>query len=264
MSIYVHKNNQQLGPFEESKVLEMLNAGELSAQDMAIRQGDKEWRKLGDYYPNVGAPPATPEPTPTPASTPTPEPTPAPATDAAAQPAPRKSKKGLLLGCGAFLLVALLIAAVLGFFAYRNLYPEDSTENLPNSVKDMKLGTRYPPKGDVWGKKTEFVGLYSNSTTSETVLYMMTVYADEATAKEEFRKELAESCKTGETPMYFSFIDKNGKEVSQGATCAVPLYVQKDNKLAAIGGSGADADTFIEFAENLPFNAGTTMKKKDK
>jgi hypothetical protein len=255
MSIYVQKNDQQLGPFEESKVLEMLKTGELAAQDMAIRQGDKEWRKLGDYYPNVGAPTPTPTPPPAPAPT-TPDDT-APA-------APKKSKKGLLLGCGAFILVALLVGAVLGFFAYRNLYPEDSTESLPNSVKDMKLGTRYPPKGDIWGKKTEFVGLYSNSSTSESVLYLMTVYADETTAKEEFRKELADSCKTGETPMYFSFNDKNGKEVSQGATCAVPLYIQKDNKLAAIGGSGADADTFIEFAENLPFNAGTTMKKKDK
>lgn len=254
MSIYVHKDNQQLGPLEESKVLGMLRSGELSAQDMAIRQGETEWRKLGDYYPNV----SSPSPTPTPAA----ETQPAPV--ASDQPAPKKSKKGLLLGCGAFLVIALLIAAVLGFLAYRNLNPADSTEDLPNSVGNMKLDTRYPPKGDVWGNKTEFVGIYSNTSKTESVLYMMTVYADEATAKDEFRKELADSCKTGETPMYFSFRDKNGIEVSQGATCAVPLYVQKGNKLAAIGGSGADVDTFIEFAENLPFNAGTTMKKKDK
>lgn len=254
MSIYVHKNNQQLGPLEESKVLEMLKTGELSTQDMAIRQGETEWRKLGDYYPNVGSQ--------APAAEPAAQAQPAPVAET--QPAPKKSKKGLLLGCGALLVIALLIAAILGFLAYRNLYPEDSMEDLPSSVQDMKLDTRYPPKGDVWGKKTTFVGLYSNSSKTESVLYMMTVYADETTAKDEFRKELAESCKTGETPMYFSFVDKNGVDVSQGATCAVPLYVQKGNKLAAIGGSGADVDTFVEFAENLPFNTGTTMKKKDK
>ncbi len=253
MSIFVHKNDQQLGPFEEAKALEMLKTGEFTSQDMAIRQGETEWRKLGDYFPNASSQTQAAEP-PAPA-----QPTPA----AETEPAPKKSKKGLLLGCAAVFVVAILIAAVLGFFAYRNLSPADSTEDLPNSVGDMKLDTRYPPKGDVWGTKTEFVGLYKDSLTGESVLYLMTVYADEATAKDEFRKELADSCKSGETPMYFSF-NKNGVEVSQGATCAVPLYVQKGNKLAAIGGSGANVDTFIEFAENLPFNKGTTMKKKDK
>jgi len=225
----------------------MLKTGELSAQDSAIRQGESEWRRLGDYYPNAGnvAPAAV-----------------AASAVAAVQPAPKKSKKGLLLGCGGFFLVVLLAAGVLGFFAFRNLKPPDSQEDLPASVKDLKLGERYPPKGDVWGTKAEYVGLYSNPSKTETVLYLMTVFQDEATAKEEFRRELLESCKTGEKPMYFSFVDKSGKEVSQGATCAVPLYIQKDNKLAAIGGSGADADTFIEFAENLPFNQGATMIKK--
>jgi hypothetical protein len=260
MSIYIHKNNQQLGPFEESKVLEMLRNGEVSPNDMAIRQGETEWRKLGDYYPDAGS--TAPAPAPVAAAQPAPNAPDQAAPVAAAQPAQKKSKKGLLLGCAAFFVIALLIAAVLGFLAYRNLNPADSTEDLPNSVSDMKLDTRYPPKGDVWGTKTEYVGIYSNSSKTDSVLYMMTVYADETTAKDEFRKELADSCKTGETPMYFSFVDKNGVDVSQGATCAVPLYVQKGNKLAAIGGSGADVDTFIEFAENLPFNKGTTMKKK--
>ncbi len=243
MSIYINKNNQQLGPFEEAKVLEMLKTGELSSSDLAIRQGEKDWRKLGEYYPNAGNI--------------------APVNVSARQEAaPKKSRKGLLLGCGGFFLIVFLITGVLGFLAFRNLKPEDSTENLPNSVKDLKLGERYPPKGDIWGTKSEYVGIYSNESKTESVLYMMTVYADETTAKDEFRKELVDSCKSGETPMYFSFIDKNKVEVSQGATCAVPLYVQKGNKLAAIGGSGASADTFIEFAENLPFNAGTTMEKK--
>jgi hypothetical protein len=40
------------------------------------------------------------------------------------------------------------------------------------------------------------------------------------------------------------FIDKSGSQVSEGATCAIPLYVQKGNRLAAIGGSGAGVDTF--------------------
>lgn len=251
MSIYIFKNNQQAGPFEEAKVLEMLKNGQLSPNDMGVRQGDKDWQKLSSLFPSVANVSTIAAPV-------------AAASAAAVkQSAPKKSRKGLLLGCGGFALLGLLITAVLGFLAYRNLRPADSLEDLPNTVKDMKLGTRYPPKGDIWGSQTEFVGLYSDSTKNQTVLYLMTVYKDEQTAKDALRSELVKSCKTGETPMYFSFMDKNGKETSQGATCAIPLYVQKDNKLAAIGGSGATVDTFITFAENLPFNVGTTMKKKE-
>lgn len=240
MQIYVSKNNRQTGPFEEAKVLEMLGRGELSPNDLAIRQGDKEWRKLVDYYPNAGqiAPPNV------------------------AVVKPEKNRNKLFIGCGGFLLIALLIGGVLGLLAYRNLYPADSTEDLPDKVKDMKLADRYPPKGNVWGTETNFVGIYGDETKTKTVLYMVTVYADETTAKDALRAELVKTCKTGETPMYFTF-NKGGAETSQGATCAVPLYIQKGNRLAAIGGSGASADTFIEFAENLPFNTGATMTKKN-
>jgi hypothetical protein len=261
MSIYISKNNQQSGPFDDAKVLEMLAGGQVSPDDFAIRQGGTQWQKLGEMFPNAGrrqqnAPPPSfgqtanqPQAAPQPTSQ-----------AAAAQAAPKKSRKGLLLGCLGVLLLGGLVLAVLGFLGYRNMNPPESKENLPDKVKDFTLDTRYPPRGDVWGKETHYVGLYKKGT--ESVLYMMTVYKDETAAKDAFRSELAQSCKSGETPMYFSFM-KDGTEMSQGATCAIPLYVQKDNKLVALGGSGAGADTFIEFAENLPFNNGAEMKKKD-
>ena len=34
---------------------------------------------------------------------------------------------------------------------------------------------------------------------------MMTVYSDETAAKDALIKDLSKSCKSGETPMYFSF-----------------------------------------------------------
>lgn len=46
MQIYVSRNNQQLGPFEEAKVLAMLGSGDLSATDLAIRQGEQAWQPL--------------------------------------------------------------------------------------------------------------------------------------------------------------------------------------------------------------------------
>jgi hypothetical protein len=265
MSIYISKNNQQTGPFDESKVLEMLDNGQLSPDDFAVRQGGSQWQKLGEMFPNAGRqPPQTPPPFGQPVNQPSPVGNQPQAAQAANQPAvapakPKKSRKGLLFGCLGILLFSGLVLAVLGFLGYRNMYPAESKENLPDKVKDFTLDTRYPPKGNIWGSETNYVGLYKKGT--ESVLYMMTVYGSESAAKDAFRSDLVKSCKTGESPMYFSFM-KNGAEVSQGATCAAPLYVQKDNKLVAIGGSGGGADTFIEFAENLPFNDGAEMKKK--
>lgn len=257
MSIYITKNNQQTGPFDESKVLEMLNSGQLSPDDFAIRQGANQWQKLGELFPNAGRQAGTQPPFAQAVSQPQ-----AVNQPAAAPAAPKKSRKGLLFGCLGILLFGGLVLAVLGFFAYRNMNPADSTENLPDNVKNFKLDTRYPPKGDIWGSETRYVGLYKNSTTSESVLYLMTVYKNETDAKDAMRSELVSSCKSGETPMYFSFM-KNSAEVSQGATCAVPLYVQKDNKLVALGGSGGSAETFIQFAEDMPLNDGALMKKKE-
>lgn len=242
MSIYISKNNQQLGPFEESKVLEMLGGGQLSPNDLAIRHGEEQWRKLGEFYPNLqNNPPAKIE---------------------IQQTAPKKSRKGLLLGCGGFFLVTLLIGGILGFLAYRNLRPADSTEDLPDVVKDFKLNDRYPPKGNIWGSEANFMGIYSNSSKTKTVLYLMTVYSSESAANEALRTDLYKSCKSGESPMYFKFV-KNGTDLSQGATCAAPFYIQKGNKVVVIGGSGADVDTIVSFAENLPFNSGATMIKRE-
>ncbi len=51
--IYIHKNNQQTGPYEEHVVLDQLKSGFLKPEDMAIRQGDKEWQPLRTMFPQV-------------------------------------------------------------------------------------------------------------------------------------------------------------------------------------------------------------------
>jgi hypothetical protein len=258
MSIYISKNNQQSGPFDESKVLEMLSNGQLSPDDFAVRQGGSQWQKLGEMFPSAGRAAQNQPSFGQPANEPqVAQPVNQPAPAAAK---PKKSRKGLLFGCLGILLFSGLVLAVLGFLAYRNMYPAESKENLPDTVKDFKLDNRYPPKGNIWGSETTYVGIYKRGT--ESVLYMMTAYSNENAARDALQSDLAKTCKTGEKPMYFSFM-KNGAEVSQGATCAAPLYVRKDNRVVALGGSGGSVDAFIEFAENLPFNDGAKMEKKD-
>lgn len=53
MAIYINRNNQQSGPFEEGVVIAQLQNGELSPDDLAIRQGDSQWQPLRIMFPNV-------------------------------------------------------------------------------------------------------------------------------------------------------------------------------------------------------------------
>jgi hypothetical protein len=53
MQIYINKNGQQLGPFEESAVLQMFNSGQLSQNDLGIKHGGNQWSSLKDMFPNV-------------------------------------------------------------------------------------------------------------------------------------------------------------------------------------------------------------------
>jgi len=46
MSIYLYRNNRQEGPYEEFVVWEWLQAGDCSADDLAIREGMAEWQPL--------------------------------------------------------------------------------------------------------------------------------------------------------------------------------------------------------------------------
>jgi hypothetical protein len=52
MSIYIYKNNQQIGPFEENRVLEMLQNKLLSPDDLGRRDELSAWQKLSAIFPN--------------------------------------------------------------------------------------------------------------------------------------------------------------------------------------------------------------------
>src|SRR5215207_6739559 len=62
MPIYVNKDNQQSGPYEDHSVIDQLENGMLSPNDLAVRQGESSWQKLGDMFPGVGESRSAPEP----------------------------------------------------------------------------------------------------------------------------------------------------------------------------------------------------------
>lgn len=50
MQTFIHKNGQQLGPFEEKTVLEMLKKGELLPNDLGFKKGEKDWQPLSKIF----------------------------------------------------------------------------------------------------------------------------------------------------------------------------------------------------------------------
>ena len=56
MSIYINKNNQQSGPYEDRIVIDQLRNGMLSPDDLAIRHGGTTWQRLGDIFPEAHPP----------------------------------------------------------------------------------------------------------------------------------------------------------------------------------------------------------------
>ena len=50
MTLYISIKGKQMGPFDEDAVLAHLASGMLSANDLAIRQGDAGWSRLGDIF----------------------------------------------------------------------------------------------------------------------------------------------------------------------------------------------------------------------
>jgi hypothetical protein len=65
MQIYVHKNEQQLGPFTEAEIKAQLAAGTISPQDLVWWDGQTNWAPLGQTvlgtYP-ISTPPPAPNP----------------------------------------------------------------------------------------------------------------------------------------------------------------------------------------------------------
>ena|SRR2546423_6435719 len=55
MAIYVYKNDEQLGPYEDSSVAECLESGYFSPDDMACYSGSTNWVPLGTLFPREAA-----------------------------------------------------------------------------------------------------------------------------------------------------------------------------------------------------------------
>jgi len=137
MRMFVNKNGQQLGPFEESKVAEMLRNGQLSSDDFGIKEGQSQWQKLAVLFPVQPAwtPPNIPVTPPIQPSFPV-------QANPQLQPPPTKSggSTGLILGlvgCGGLILLGVVGVIVLIAFSGKrtsnNIVSNTSSNSAPNS-----------------------------------------------------------------------------------------------------------------------------------
>ncbi len=51
MSLYIFKEGQQLGPYDDDAVLQSLRNGAFTHADLASREGQGDWRPLSFYFP---------------------------------------------------------------------------------------------------------------------------------------------------------------------------------------------------------------------
>jgi hypothetical protein len=118
MQIYIFKDNQQTGPFEELEILDQLRTGKLSRDDLGFKPGAANWQKLGELFPDVSHQQATP-----PVITPH-----AAVISKPAQAAVAQSKKGggcrIALGIAMILVGLLMMASGIGGVAFFQLSPK--------------------------------------------------------------------------------------------------------------------------------------------
>jgi hypothetical protein len=136
MKMFINKNGQQHGPFDEEKVFEMLREGQLSSNDFGIKDGQQSWQKLGEMFPQPKQPANIP-----------PLNTPKAQINQQVTPTPQKtgSSKGLLfglVGCGGLILLG--IVGIVGFFALKQSPTRPTTEGNSTSSNSTSSQTSSP------------------------------------------------------------------------------------------------------------------------
>jgi hypothetical protein len=60
MNVFIHKNEEQIGPFSPSQIYEMLDRNEVSERDFAWTEGLSGWQPLSTLLPPAAPPPTSP------------------------------------------------------------------------------------------------------------------------------------------------------------------------------------------------------------
>lgn len=231
MQMYINKNGQQLGPFEESVVLEKLRNGEFSPNDYGIKQGQQQWQKLGILFP------AQPAWTPPNVSL-----NPPIQTTSAVQTPPAKSGGSKvwmfgLIGCGGLILLSIIGA--IGLIAFSGRRNATNLANGTNSNSATVSNTKPSTPAD-----------YTELKNKAEELAKLTPSA-KIEANPVIKGKIVIVEKTRDLPAEVKGIDYSGKELRQ---MDIDSYGFSTVRLATIP---AEIDTVIQIFCNKGNRLGT-------
>lgn len=150
MQVYISKNNQRFGPFEETKVFEMLRQGQFSPNDFGIRYGENQWQTLRTMFSNDLSLAATQN-----------------VNDAVTS---KKSKKGLMFGCFGFLLIGVIVFGVLALAGYQNLHPSPTNSEVPETIGKFTKEKLETSSGKLLGGNSRgFTAVYVSNESGKEV-----------------------------------------------------------------------------------------------
>lgn len=166
---------------------------------------------------------------------------------------------GIALGCGGLLTVAVMSAAILGFFVYRNMNPKPSEREVPASVGKFKLEKMIRSNGNVFGTRTSFQADYamSEGTRKRILSYMTNSFASDIEAMELIdRLPCANPAKTGMVR------DTRANEIGIFKIClAGGNYLMMSNQertfvlVSDSVGSMVSVAEMLMFIKQVPFNS---------
>jgi len=171
-----------------------------------------------------------------------------------------KTALKVLAVVGSLLVVGFLVVAVLGFVAYRNLFPAPDKMEAADMVGKFKLRKVFPVKGNIWGTETNYFLEYEtdNGGKKNAITYSMRKFWSESGAVDDFKKA---ECSRSDSAKEGILKDKSGNEVGGFRYCSGTLYFRNGSRSATIytfvlGSSDyAPNSVVIDFVKSLAINS---------
>jgi hypothetical protein len=162
---------------------------------------------------------------------------------------------------GSLLVVGVLMLAVLGFVAYRNMFPSMDKTEAADAVGKFKLRKVFPVKGNLWGTETNYFLEYEtdNGGKKNAITYSMRKFWSESGAIDDFKKA---ECSRSDSAKEGVLKDKNGNAVGDFRYCSGTLHFRNGSRSATVytfvlGSSDYAPDgVVIDFVKSLAINSG--------
>lgn len=166
----------------------------------------------------------------------------------------------ILAVVGSLLVVGVLVIAVLGFVAYRNLYPALDKTEAAEMIGKFKLRKAFPVKGNIWGTTTNYFLEYEtdNGGKKNALTYSLRKFWSESGAVDDFKKT---ECSRSDLAKEGVIKNKNGNAVGDFRYCSGTLHFRNGARSATvytfvIGNNDYAPDSVvIDFVKSLTINA---------